>query len=111
MGCLGIMYTPTSLAEAYQPRTVVFQTFLSMLRLVILINSAKLLLNARASCDLSPCRHMPFAGPEGAPPRAPCIRQTDHPVTAGALQVTPVLLARAWHFAAPSSFANLGWML
>lgn len=37
----------------------------------------------------SPCFHMPLRGPEGAPPPAPCIRQTVQPLTAGAWHGLP----------------------
>ena len=42
-----------------------------------------------------PCRHLPLRMPVGAPPPAPCIRQTPQPLTAGALQGLPVVLAVA----------------
>ena len=48
-----------------------------------------------------PCFHAPLAGPVGAPPPAPCIRQTFQPTTAGALHRLPVALALAWHLGAP----------
>ena len=44
-----------------------------------------------------PCRYLPFRLPRGAPPRAPCIRQTCQPRTAGARQGSPVRFDLARH--------------
>ena len=52
---------------------------------------------ASASCDRAPCRQFPFPGPVGAPPPAPCIRQTVQPVTAGDWQGCPDRLPWALH--------------
>ena len=48
-----------------------------------------ILRSATASQQRPPCFQFGFARPVGAPPPAPCIRQTVHPRTAGARQVRP----------------------
>src|SRR5258707_1065368 len=44
-----------------------------------------------------PCRKLPLLFPAGAPPRAPCIRQTRQPRTAGARHGFPVRFDLALH--------------
>src|SRR5262245_18674923 len=49
------------------------------------------------SLDRAPCRQFPLHLPSGAPPRAPCIRQTFQPRTAGARHGLPVRFDLAVH--------------
>jgi hypothetical protein len=61
------------------------------------------LLNFRISSvswQRPPCLQLPFAFPLGAPPRAPCIRQTFQPRTAGPWHRRRVVFAVAVHLGA-----------
>jgi hypothetical protein len=64
------------------------------------INVIRVRLFCSTACDLSPCTQAPLQGPVGAPPPAPCIRQTCQPRFAGELQRLPVVLALAVHLGA-----------
>src|SRR6476646_9412880 len=63
-----------------------------------------------ASFVLAPCRKLPFLFPSGAPPRAPCIRQTRQPRTAGARHGFPVRFDLALQRGAPWALC-MGLML
>jgi hypothetical protein len=55
---------------------------------------------AANSFSRAPCRQFPFRVPVGAPPKAPCIRHTRLPRTAGALQDSPDRFDVAVHLGA-----------
>jgi hypothetical protein len=64
-----------------------------------------------ASCVRMPCRYCPLRLPVGAPPLAPCIRQTRHPRTAGARQRLPDRFDLAWQRGASWALCMGLWVI